>query len=98
MAKKGQERVDVICPGFTSDCLETLEEINMEVRTAFMLHGGKEFHYIPCLNENPQLLRALAEIVEPHLHGWPTSFDQLRDQHDLDQQSAALAKGLGAAQ
>lgn len=98
MAKKGVERVDVICPGFTSDCLETLEEINMEVRTAFMLHGGKEFHYIPCLNENPHLLRALAEIVEPHLHGWPTSFEQQRELQAQGQQSAALAKGLGAAQ
>jgi ferrochelatase len=46
LAKKGVKRVDVICPGFTADCLETLEEINMEVRSAFLLNGGTEFHYI----------------------------------------------------
>jgi ferrochelatase len=48
----GTRRVDVVCPGFTSDCLETLEEIAMEAREAFLHAGGKEFHYIPCLNDS----------------------------------------------
>ena len=94
MAKNGTQRVDVICPGFTSDCLETLEEINMEVRSAFLLAGGKQFHYIPCLNEDALWLRALAEICEPHLHGWPTSFEALRDQQQQASASAVRAKQL----
>ena len=98
MAKSGVRRVDVICPGFTSDCLETLEEINMEVRAAFMQNGGQEFHYIPCLNEDPLWLRGLAEIVEPHLHGWPTGLAALREQQGLAQQTAQRAKNLGADQ
>jgi len=98
LGKSGTKRVDVICPGFIADCLETLEEINMEVRSAFLLAGGKEFHYIPCLNEDALWLRAMAEITEPHLHGWPTGFDALRDLNLERQNSAKLAIDLGAAQ
>lgn len=72
LAREGLQRVDVICPGFTSDCLETLEEIAMEVKHAFIQAGGKEFHYIPCLNEDPSWIAGLAEIAEQHLIGWPT--------------------------
>lgn len=72
LAREGLQRVDVICPGFTSDCLETLEEIAMEVKHAFLKAGGKEFHYIPCLNEDPSWIAGLAEIAEQHLIGWPT--------------------------
>jgi protoporphyrin/coproporphyrin ferrochelatase len=72
LARQGLERIDVICPGFTSDCLETLEEINMEVRHDFEAAGGKEFHYIPCLNDSPAWITGLAEIAEQHLIGWPT--------------------------
>ena len=72
LARQGLERIDVICPGFTSDCLETLEEINMEVRHDFETAGGKEFHYIPCLNDSPAWITGLAEIAEQHLVGWPT--------------------------
>ncbi|PRC91094.1 ferrochelatase [Solimicrobium silvestre] len=98
LAKSGTRRVDVICPGFTSDCLETLEEINIEVRAAFMLAGGKEFHYIPCLNEDALWLRALAEITEPHLHAWPTSFEALRDVQQQAAASVVWAKKIGATQ
>jgi ferrochelatase len=81
LAQQGVKRVDVICPGFIADCLETLEEIAMEVRQEFLLSGGKEFHYIPCLNESPEWLRALAEISEQHLIGWPTMMTtSLREQ------------------
>jgi ferrochelatase len=72
LARDGVERIDVICPGFTSDCLETLEEISMEVRHDFISNGGKDFHYIPCLNASPSWIRGLAEIAEQHLIGWPT--------------------------
>ncbi|WP_296507617.1 ferrochelatase [Rhodoferax sp.] len=92
MGKAGVERVDVICPGFTSDCLETLEEINMEAREAFLHEGGKEFHYIPCLNDDPEWITALCQLTETHLSGWP-----IRQAPDADalaaSRSAALALG-----
>ncbi|MFZ3120982.1 MAG: ferrochelatase [Variovorax sp.] len=68
----GTARVDVMCPGFPADCLETLEEIAMEGREAFLHAGGKEFRYIPCLNDSPAWITALAGIAERHLAGWPT--------------------------
>ena len=68
----GLERVDVMCPGFTSDCLETLEEIAVEAREAFLHAGGKDFHYIPCLNDSPAWITALTGIAQRHLGGWPT--------------------------
>ena len=73
LAKSGVRRVDVICPGFAADCLETLEEINMECRAAFLLAGGKTFHYIPALTDDPEWITALANITERHLAGWPTT-------------------------
>lgn len=92
MAKAGVRRVDVVCPGFTSDCLETLEEIALEVRQAFHLAGGKEFHYIPCLNDNTQWLQALGELAQRHLAGWPTQ--AAVDSHALAaSRNAALALG-----
>ena len=72
MGRAGVKRVDVICPGFTSDCLETLEEISMEARAAFLLAGGKTFHYIPCLNDDPEWITALCQISERHMGGWNT--------------------------
>lgn len=72
MAKAGTKRVDVICPGFTSDCLETLEEIAMEAKEAFLEAGGKELNYIPCLNDDAVWITALCEISLQHLSGWPT--------------------------
>ena len=71
MGKAGVGRVDVICPGFTGDCLETLEEINQEAREAFLHAGGKEFHYIPCLNDSPAWITALSAIAQQHMGGWP---------------------------
>ena len=73
LAKNGVRRVDVLCPGFVADCLETLEEINMEVRAAFLTAGGEHFHYLPCLNEDPAWINALADLTERHLAGWPTA-------------------------
>lgn len=70
--KKGIRRVDVVCPGFVADCLETLEEIALEGRTDFIAAGGKEYHYIPALNEDNAWMQALADLVERQLSGWPT--------------------------
>jgi len=60
---KGLKRVDVFCPGFVSDCLETLEELGIRGKHVYLNAGGKEFHLIPCLNESPRWIAALAEIA-----------------------------------
>ncbi len=92
LAQGGLQRLDVICPGFTSDCLETLEEINMEVREDFMRAGGKAYHYIPCLNEEPGWIAGLAEIAEQHMIGWPTMMTPA--QRDAGQRDANLGREM----
>ena len=89
MGKEGVRRIDVLCPGFTSDCLETLEEIAMEVKQEFLTAGGKEFHYIPCLNESSGWIAALAEIAEQHMAGWPTMLTPvMREEARADAEAA----------
>ena len=73
MAEQGVKKVDVICPGFTSDCLETLEEIQQEAQEAFLHAGGEKFSYVPCLNNNPHWIDALAAISLDHMQGWDLS-------------------------
>ena len=70
LAAQGVRRVDVMCPGFVADCLETLEEIALECKEAFLEKGGQTFHYIPCLNERDAWIRALAALVRSHLGNW----------------------------
>ena len=72
LAAQGVKSVDVMCPGFVADCLETLEEIAQEARDAFLQAGGQTFHYVPCLNDEPAWIDALAALAERHLEGWPT--------------------------
>ena len=67
LARAGVRRVDVVCPGFVSDCLETLEEIAIECKAAFLAAGGQEFRYIPCLNERHEWIEALARLVRDRL-------------------------------
>lgn len=86
-----KSRVDVICPGFVSDCLETLEEIALECRAAFLTAGGQSFHYIPCLNEDPAWINSLATLVQRQLTGWPES-------PIVDRDTCSRAKALGARQ
>jgi ferrochelatase len=73
LAREGRSRIDVVCPGFAADCLETLEEIAIEVRESFLAAGGKEFGYIPCLNDADAWIAALGGIALRHLAGWPTT-------------------------
>ncbi|MXS80788.1 ferrochelatase [Nitrosomonas eutropha] len=70
LGKQETGRVDVVCPGFVSDCLETLEEIAMEGKTTFTEAGGGEFHYIPSLNEHPEWIKAMRDMIQAHLTGW----------------------------
>ncbi len=99
LAREGVTSVDLLCPGFTSDCLETLEEIAMEAKHDFEAAGGKHFHYIPCLNEAPAFIAGLAEIAEQHMIGWPTMKTAVqRDADKKDGEAArAVALKLGAA-
>jgi ferrochelatase len=73
LAQLGQDgigRVDVICPGFAADCLETLEEIAIEGRKTFLDAGGKEFHYIPTTNDLGPWMTAISILAIENLHGW----------------------------
>lgn len=91
--KAGVRRVDVICPGFSADCLETLEEIAQEGKEDFLKAGGKEYHYIPALNEDPAWIAALANLAERHLAGWETRHD---DDQLARETSARQARKFGA--
>ncbi len=70
LAETGTRRIAVIAPAFSSDCIETLEEINGEIREAFEHAGGESFTYIPCLNDEPSHIEALARIIDDNLAGW----------------------------
>lgn len=90
LGKQKTGRVDVVCPGFAADCLETLEEIAQEGKEDFQHAGGGEYHYIPCLNERPDWIQALTDIALNHLHGWL----EVEKQADLEQSRLrALAAG-----
>ncbi len=72
LGKNHTARVDVICPGFSADCLETLEEIEEENREIFMDAGGGAFHYIPALNASDAHIALLSQLVKQHAQGWET--------------------------
>ena len=71
LPKDGYKKIDVICPGFSADCLETIEEIDEENREYFESAGGEQFTYIPCLNDSPRIIEALSKLVVRHAQGWP---------------------------
>jgi protoporphyrin/coproporphyrin ferrochelatase len=70
LAKAGTRRLAIVSPGFSADCLETLEELDMENRARFMEHGGEKFTYIPCLNDGALGMRMIEAIVRRELSGW----------------------------
>ena len=67
---QGVRRLVAICPGFTADCLETLDEIGREGAEQFSSGGGQQFHLVPCLNDHPAWLDAMATIARQELAGW----------------------------
>jgi ferrochelatase len=75
LGQAGCRRVDVLCPGFVGDCLETLEEIALEGKADFLAAGGGEYHYLPCLNERPEWINALGDLTRRHLSGWPLTVE-----------------------
>lgn len=93
MAELGRaklRRVDVICPGFTADCLETLEEIALENKRAFLDAGGGEFHYIACLNGRADFIDAVAALVIDNLSGWLPSTAAADDPVRIRERAHAL--------
>jgi ferrochelatase len=70
LAKSGVKRIAVITPGFSADCLETLEEIAVENAHIFKRHGGESFAAVPCLNDSAEGMQVIAEIVNRELKGW----------------------------
>jgi ferrochelatase len=96
LARAGTRSVDVICPGFPADCLETLEEIAMEGRDTFMAAGGQEYRYIPCLNDSPAFISALADLCQQHMLGWPTARGGEDARRAEGEKSRARATALGA--
>jgi ferrochelatase len=66
----GKKNIAVIAPAFSSDCIETLEEINEEIKESFEEGGGEHFTYIPCLNDDPAHITALSAVIEENLKGW----------------------------
>ena len=91
LAGQGVKYIDAICPGFAADNLETLEEIAMEAKGAFLQAGGQRFDFIGCLNDRPDWISALADLSLLHLQGWPLGAAA----DDDAQRQRALA--LGAA-
>ena len=92
----GQDKVgdiDVICPGFSADCLETLEEIAMENATAFKEAGGGELRYIPALNAREDHVSFLSRAIERHVAGWPEG----NPDWNLSEASRQLEKSLERA-
>ena len=70
LAEAGKKRIAVCAPAFSADCIETLEEINEEIRESFEEAGGEEFTYIPCLNDDDAHIAALSKVIDDNLKGW----------------------------
>ena len=96
LADAGVGSVDVICPGFSADCLETLEEMEQENCEIFLASGGQSYRYIPALNDRPEHIRALASLVERNVCGWPEATEDFA-RAAARRESRALALRLGAA-
>ena len=96
LGRQKTRRVDVICPGFAADCLETLEEIAMEGKASFIGAGGSEFHYIPALNERNDWIHAMCDIALDNLQGWASGNWDRAVEISEGEQSALRARALGA--
>jgi ferrochelatase len=96
LGRQGTGRVDVICPGFAADCLETLEEIAIEGRDTFKSAGGREFNYIPTTNDSQAFMAALTVIALENLQGWVGREWDAQAAAAEGKASAARARAMGA--
>ena len=70
LAENGSKHVAIMAPGFVADCLETLDELDIELHDEFLEHGGETFSYIPCLNDSPAGMKVIEQIATENLAGW----------------------------
>jgi ferrochelatase len=70
LARNGSKHLAIMAPGFVADCLETLDELDIELHEEFLEHGGKTFSYIPCLNDSPAGMKVIEQIATENLAGW----------------------------
>ena len=70
LAKQGKKHVMIMAPGFVADCLETLDELDIELHEEFIEHGGETFTYIPCLNDSKSGMKVIEDIAIENLAGW----------------------------
>lgn len=97
LGKQKTKRIDVVCPGFSSDCLETLEEIAMEGKHIFQSNGGGDYQYIPALNERESWIHAMCEIALDNLQGWAsTEWDEVEAKKQAEM-TALRAKAQAAS-
>lgn len=92
---EGVKSLDVVCPGFISDCLETLEEIQMEGKEEFLAAGGERYTVVPCLNDSPAAGDLLTQLVLEETGGWPMAAETAEQQADRAR-GAERARGMGA--
>jgi ferrochelatase len=99
-AHNGTKTIDVVCPGFPTDCLETLEEMAMTNRRIFLDAGGDDYRYIPALNQAPEHIGFLHDLAVQHLQGWPEADPGYNsdEQQRSAGQSRQRALDLGAEQ
>ena len=99
LGKQGLKSVHVACPGFSADCLETLEEMAMQNKEVFQQAGGGDYRYIPALNDDPEHISALTDIVLQNISGWPDTDSWDPDAARLAaEQRSRRALAMGAKQ
>jgi len=96
LAGNGVKSVDVVCPGFSADCLETLEEITVENKHAYLEAGGEQMNYIPALNDRADHITALSGLVQKHLAGWAEAEPDWNAAQNENENVARLARAKAA--
>ena len=97
LAESGVKNINIICPGFSADCLETLEEIDIQNREFFIKAGGEKFNYIPALNDDGDHIELLSNIILKHTNGWPefsNNWDQEKIEAELSKSKERAEKSI----
>ena len=98
LAESGMKTLDVICPGFSADCLETLEEIEGENAEIFEDNGGEHLRYVRALNARDDHLDMLTDLVVDHIQGWPEADPAIKRSRRDPQKTLERAEAMGSAQ
>lgn len=92
LPEQGVKNIQIMCPAFSADCLETLEEIEEENKEYFIEAGGESYQYIPCLNDDAQHIEALTQVIAQHVQGWQADYDPQREQRFQQLQQTLASK------